>query len=180
MKTPPELPLVPREEFCALYRKLRFWWGMRHIEESAFILGIHLLQKMVKMDSLEVPGTWSEFAGQVVCRGEDVIAGPICHSLYMHLGAMQQLHSVVGIFSHVNQDGIEQAKQEARVSPFISQHFTKTAGADIGLIGEETPMLFVYTSWAGYDVDKTWENYLKGGRRAQLPTWLTAPTKTKG
>lgn len=180
MKTPPESPLVPREEFCDLYRKLRFWWGMRHIEEAAYILGLHLLQKMAKMDSLEVPGTWSEFTGQAVCRGDDVIAGPISSSLYMHLGAMQQLHSVVGIFSHVNQDGIEQAKMEAREHDFISQHFTKQVGMDIDLIGAETPMLFVYTSWAGYDVEATWEKIKNGGRIAQLPAWLAASTKTKG
>lgn len=180
MRTTQEPPLVDREVFCTLYRKLRLWWAMRHIEESGYILGLHLLQKMIKLDSLEVPGTWAEFASQIVVRGEDVISGPAAGSLYLHLGALQQLHSVLGLFSHINQEGIERAKAEAQANDFISQHFTKEAGADPGLIGEDTPMLFVYTPWAGYDVDKSWEEYIKTGRRVSLPAWLTAQGKAKG
>lgn len=170
-------PLVDREEFCRLYRKLRFWWAMRHIEESAYILGLHLLQKMTKYDSLEVPGTWTEFASQVVVRGGDVITGPADTSQYLYLGALQQLHSVVGIFSHVNQDGIERSKAEAQANNFISQHFTKEAGVDADLIGEHTPMLFVYVPWAGFDVDRTWAEYIQVGRQVSLPAWLTAKAK---
>jgi hypothetical protein len=176
MKTSPE-PLVPREEFIELYRKLRFWWGMRHIEESAYILGIHLLAKMVKMDSREVSGTWAEFANEVVVRGDEVIAGCADSHLFMYLGALQQLHNVVGIFSHINQDGIERAKEEAKNGNFVSQHFTKSPDTDQDLMGENTPMLFVYVPWAGYDVNTTWAEYCKGGRTTTLPAWITGKAK---
>lgn len=180
MKTTPHEPLVAREEFCTLYRKLKFWWGMRHIEEEAYILGMHVLQKMVKLDSMEVAGTWAEFAMQVVVRGEEPIVGAVSSSRFMYLGALQQLHSVVGIFSHINQEGIEKAKQEAVESgKFISHHFTKAPGPESDLLGGETPTLFVYTPWAGYDVEATWEDFLTGGRKVNLPAWVNIG-KAKG
>jgi hypothetical protein len=171
-------PMVPREDFIELYRKLRFWWGMRHIEESAYVLGMHLLAKMIKLDSREVSGTWSEFANEVVMRGDDLIAGPADSHYFLYLGALQQLHSVVGLFSHINQEGIERSKLDAQDHDFVSQHFTKAPDIDTDLIGEETPMLFVLVPWAGYDVDRTWKDYTVGGNVRQLPAWIT--TKPKG
>lgn len=175
MRKPPEEPLVPREYFCQLHRKLRLWWTMKHIEEEAYILGIHLLRKMVKFDSLEVAGTWSEFGHEVVMRGEEVIVGPVTGNRFLYLGAVQQLHSVVGIFSHIHQDGIAEAIHEAQTSgDFISHHFTKAPGVESDLIGGDTPMIFAYTPWAGYDAEKTWENVLKNGRKVNLPAWVSA------
>lgn len=179
MKTPEE-PLVPREEFCQLYRKLKLWWAMKHIEEEAYILGLHLLQKMVKFDSKEVAATWAEFSSQMVMRGDEVLAGPLSGKLYLYLGAVQQLHSVVGIFSHINQEGIAQAQEEARTSgSFVSHHFTKSPLTDTDVIGGDTPMIFAYTPWAGYDAEATWENALKEGRKVNLPAWVSAG-KAKG
>jgi hypothetical protein len=166
--------------FCTLHRKLKLWWAMKEIEEEAFILGMHLLAKMVKFDSMEVAGTWSEFAGQVVMRGEEVLAGPVTGNRFLYLGAVQQLHSVVGIFSHIHQDGIEEAIHEAQTSgDFISHHFTKAPGVDSDLMGADTPMIFAYSPWAGYDAEKSWENVLKEGRKVQLPAWVSAG-KVKG
>lgn len=179
MKKPDDY-LVPREEFCRLYRKLKLWWAMKHIEEEAFILGMHLLQKMVKYDSMEVAGTWAEFANQVVMRGEEVIVGPVSGHRFMYLGAVQQLHSVVGIFSHIHQEGIAEAQEEARTSgDFISHHFTKAPGVESDLLGADTPMIFAYTPWAGYDAEKTWEKVLQDGRKVNLPAWVSAG-KAKG
>lgn len=179
MKTTHE-PLVPREQFVALYRKLRFWWGMRQIEEGAYILGLHVLAKMVKLDSLEVAATWVEFCNEVVVRGDDVVCGPTDPTRFLYLGALQQLHSTVGILSHISQDGMEEAKREARDNRGISHHFTKAPGPESDLLGPDTPMLFVCLPWAGYGVDETWKQFLEGGRKVYLPAWVSGKGKAKG
>lgn len=170
------------EQFCELYRKLKFWWGMRHIEEGAFLLGIHILAKMAKMDSLEIAGTWEEFTNEVVVRGGDVLAGPVDYQSFMYLGALQQLHNVVGLFSAINQQGIEDAIAEAKEpsNKFISHHFTKNPETDPNLVAGSTPMLFVYVPWAGYDVDATWQDFQQGGRAVILPSWISSGVKSKG
>jgi len=166
-------PLVDRKEFHELYRKLRFWWGMRHIEESAYLLGMHVLQKMSKQDSLEVSGTWREFAGQIVMRGGEILAGPVDDNQYMFLGALHQLQGTVGVLSHINQEGIELTKADAYQNLGRSPHFTKEPGVDPNLIGADTPLLFVYVPWAGYDMEATWAKYPECGRLVNLPNWLT-------
>ena len=170
-------PLVPREEFAEAYRKLKLWWGMRHIEEEAYILGVHLLAKMIRQDSKEISATWAEFQNEVVVRGDEVVAGPLHGVEFLFLGAVQQLHNTVGIFSHISQEGMERSLLEAREHNFISQHFTKSPGQEEDLLGPHTPMLFVLVPWAGYDPDKTWSTYADGGHVRKLPAWIN---KTKG
>lgn len=162
---------VPDEVLSELHRQLRMFWAMGGIEEDAYILGIHLLARMAKLDSLEIAVTWKEVAEVHIVQGGEVIAGPVTRTLFGFLGALQQLHEWLGLFSHIHMPGIEEAIREAEASEQgISYHFTQKPGQGAELLGYEILMIFCYRPQFGYCADSAYEGLQEKFPAMKLPT----------
>lgn len=164
--------MVEREEFQELYRRLREWAGSGGIDLDTYHLGLHILQRMVKYDSLEIGATWGEFQKQTVVGGIDTLAGPIKPGRYHFYGALHQLQERVGIFSHLSPEGLEEVMQDAKANEGIAPHFTAMPGVDSHVIGDSTIIIFAYRRWAGYSVRVYSESILEETKPAKMPAWL--------
>lgn len=173
--------LVPRDEFLELHFRLKTWWGMGMLSHNAYSVGMHVLQKMIRCDSLEVVATWQEFCLEVVMLKGDIVAPPASDKRYDHLGALQELHNTLGLLSHVTQEGMDlDLKELAEMSgPLILHHFTQAPEADSFLIRGPTPMLWVFRKEAGYSIPDTWTEFKGTSKKTTLPPWLAGSQKLK-
>lgn len=164
--------MVEESVFNDLYYRLRVWWATKHIEDQAYVTGLHVLAKMARHDSLELAITWSELVAEHVVAGKELIAGPVSAQRLMFLGALQQLHHIVGLLSHVHQAGMESAVEEAHANLGVTHHFTKTPGEESDLIGPDTLLLFRFVPGFGYDETKAYEDFCMTSKAVKLPTWV--------
>ena len=164
-----------------LYRRLRQWSGLGGIEHETYVVGLHVLQRMVKHNCVEVGASWSEFMGQGVVRLGEALAPPVSPNRYHFYGALQQLQEVLGVFSHITSDGLEAAIEEAGECNGVCPHFTASPGVDSHIIGESTLLVFAYRPWAGLDADSAARDLYRMAKPAGLPGWLhRAPVRRKG
>lgn len=164
---------VPDEVFTEIYQRLRIFWTVGAIEEPAYILGMHLIARMARYDSLEITACWRDFISYSIVRGSEALCGPVSASAFMYLGALQQLHKVVGILSDLGQFGMEESLAEAEANNGITHHFTLRPGQGIELIGYDTIMLFCYRRECGYD-----EQYALDTFNHEVPAYKL-PTRVK-
>lgn len=165
---------VPKSAFNDLYRRLRVFWVTGALEDSAYVLGVHVLAKMARYDTLEITASWSEFACSVVSAGSEVVVGPVTPNRFFLLGAVQQLHSTVGLLSHLHQDGIEQSIAEARSNGGIAEHFSKLPGPASNIVGMHTLLIFRFEQRCGYDEERVLEMFREQTSVARMPSWVRA------
>jgi hypothetical protein len=166
---------VSRDVFKELHFRLKTWRGMNMLQPNSYALGMHILQKMIRADSLEVITTWQECALEVIMHKGEVIAPPVSGRRYDHLEALSELQTVLGLVSHITSDGMTEALKELDALPPGSKvlpHFTTEPDIDSYLIRPTTPMIFIFRIESGYGVRETWSEFKETGKRTHLPSWL--------
>lgn len=163
---------VPEAAFNDLYSRLRRLWAVGLIEEQAYILGIHVLARMAKFDTLEIAAQLSDFVEAHVTSGSEVIAGPVVSNLFMSIGALQQLHRLVGLLSHYSQEGLEASIGEALENQGVGSHFSTRPVVAGPMIGASTLLIFKFDERLGVDDEKVYQMFQEKTSTSKMPTWV--------
>lgn len=151
------------EDLQALYRRLRRLHVIGLVESDAYTLGMHLLAKMAKANSLELVTTVREFTESFVASGHEPIVGALSKNPFMIIGALQQLHEYVGLRSHFSPDGLSCGEI----------HFSREPGGPgQAAFNLDYPLYYRYLTYYGYTEREMAEALLQKKKKVRLPAWF--------
>lgn len=161
------------DELRSLKKKLDTYLGGGYISYDTYTVGMHILQRMAAIKAMTVTVAWQEMASSFVTLRGAPLAPPAPGTAYRFYQALQELHRTVGLLSHVTISGLEEAKEEVRLSPLReSAHVTSVADTPSDVIGARTPIVFEFVPYAGPDCAASVSGYMEQGTSIELQKWL--------